>query len=216
MRALLGACVCGAHTTPLSSSYPTTHKHKTQTQTTNSANRARPECGLDWRRFCANPYASVANLTAQHCTFRSFRSNMWHAFDQTHCLVTPDGAGWGVDFIGRVEHLDEDWAEVVKHINARRPAGARPVPDGPLDAVNVKPGNISRPYGDGGGDDGSSSPFGHCLDAVTRWYACDVERLGYLPGGKGTAAFGGGRIDAPALGRLKAGGGGGSGGGDGG
>lgn len=35
----------------------------------------------------------------------------FHMEDQYHCMRTADG-GWAVDFIGRVDDPNEDWAEV--------------------------------------------------------------------------------------------------------
>ena len=31
--------------------------------------------------------------------------------DQYHCMIT-EGGEWAVDYIGRVEQFNEDWAEV--------------------------------------------------------------------------------------------------------
>jgi hypothetical protein len=42
------------------------------------------------------------------------------------CLVTESG-GWAVDFIGRVEHMDEDMQAMLDEIERRRPAEAPPV-----------------------------------------------------------------------------------------
>jgi hypothetical protein len=35
----------------------------------------------------------------------------FHMIDQLHCMVTDKGE-WAVDFIGRVEETNADWAEV--------------------------------------------------------------------------------------------------------
>ena len=42
------------------------------------------------------------------------------------CLADADG-NWATDFIGRVEHLDEDMRTLVNLINERRPAGTQPL-----------------------------------------------------------------------------------------
>lgn len=44
--------------------------------------------------------------------------------DQYHCMVTSTGE-WAVDFLGRVEHGDEDWQVVVDEMNKRRLPGGR-------------------------------------------------------------------------------------------
>jgi hypothetical protein len=98
-------------------------------------------------------------------------------------MITADGK-WAVDFIGRVEQANEDWAQVVKEINARRDPSLPPVPFNPLVPKNVRSGSVSDPYG------GANT---HCLDAVSSWYACDIERFGYL-----ASAAGGGNGRLPA------------------
>jgi hypothetical protein len=47
------------------------------------------------------------------------------------------------------------------------------IPYNPLDPKNVRTGSVSDPFA---GDNA------HCLDAVSSWYACDIEKFGYLKG----------------------------------
>jgi predicted SprT family Zn-dependent metalloprotease len=49
-----------------------------------------------------------------------------HIQPQSDCLLTTDGR-WGVDFIGRVEHMDEDMRLVLEEIELRRSSDALPV-----------------------------------------------------------------------------------------
>jgi hypothetical protein len=49
-----------------------------------------------------------------------------HINPQQPCVVSANG-GWAADFIGRVEHLDEDLAAVLAELEKRRPAAAPPV-----------------------------------------------------------------------------------------
>ena len=49
-----------------------------------------------------------------------------HIQPQYECLITESG-GWAVDFIGRVESIDDDLRLVLAEIERRREAGAPPV-----------------------------------------------------------------------------------------
>jgi hypothetical protein len=46
----------------------------------------------------------------------------YHITDQATCLASP-GGGLAVDFVGRVERVDEDMAAAVQLINGRLPPG---------------------------------------------------------------------------------------------
>lgn len=46
-----------------------------------------------------------------------------HIQPQHECVVT-EGGGWAVDFIGRVEHIDEDLGLVLAELEKRRPPDA--------------------------------------------------------------------------------------------
>lgn len=65
--------------------------------------------------------------------------------------------------------------QVVKEINKRRDTAMPEIPYNPLVPKNVRSGSVSTPYG------GENA---HCLDAVSSWYACDIEKFGYLKGAK--------------------------------
>lgn len=49
-----------------------------------------------------------------------------HIEPQQPCVVSANG-GWAVDFIGRVEHMDEDLGAVLRELERRRPQDAPPV-----------------------------------------------------------------------------------------
>jgi hypothetical protein len=70
-------------------------------------------------------------------------------------------------------------AQVVRELNARRVPDVPALPAGPLEQKNVRAGNVRDPY---------ANPDAEvCFDAVSRWYGCDVQTLGFaqLRGGKG-------------------------------
>lgn len=68
---------------------------------------------LDHVRVCCCPAG---------CGHVEHHYGYWHMMDQYHCMVTSTGE-WAVDFLGRVEHGDEDWKVVVNEMNARRLPG---------------------------------------------------------------------------------------------
>ena len=46
-----------------------------------------------------------------------------------------------------------------------------------LEEMNIVGGKVhTDPYAQPGAE--------HCVDAVSRWYACDIDRFGYLPRAK--------------------------------
>jgi hypothetical protein len=63
--------------------------------------------------------------------------------------------------------------QVLATINQRRDASLPEIPYNPLVPKNVRTGNVSDPFA---GDNA------HCLDAVSSWYACDIEKFGYVAG----------------------------------
>eukprot|EP00775_Hariotina_reticulata_P010220 gene10220-10380_t len=90
--------------------------------------------------------------------------------DQYHCLRTATGE-WAVDYVGRVDEANTDWAEVLQVINSRRPPTQDEIPITELEQKNVRAGNVKDPY--------SQADTQQCMDAVSRWYACDVEKFGF-------------------------------------
>lgn len=61
--------------------------------------------------------------------------------------------------------------QVVNVLNANRAPDQPEIPAGPLEQKNVRAGNFKDPYGVPGAD--------QCFDAVSRWYACDVQHYGF-------------------------------------
>ncbi|KAL4431370.1 hypothetical protein ABPG75_006626 [Micractinium tetrahymenae] len=103
---------------------------------------AAPCVEAGWRDFCGDPLVLGRVCLAQPgcCPGREKdRFMFYHVTDQATCLVT-EGGGLAVDFIGRVEHVDEDMKEAVRLINSRLPQGVPPLqlPD-EVAAINVGP-----------------------------------------------------------------------------
>jgi len=77
-----------------------------------------------WNDFCSDPLI-VGDLCRKNpgcCPNFDSKFMYFHANDQTTCLTTIGGQ-WAADYIGRVEHLDEDFQEILMEINRRLPAG---------------------------------------------------------------------------------------------
>jgi hypothetical protein len=58
-----------------------------------------------------DPWGAAEELHDKGCIKRSKSYLYFHMTDQYHCMRTAEG-DWAVDFIGRVDEPDEDWAEV--------------------------------------------------------------------------------------------------------
>ncbi|PSC74804.1 hypothetical protein C2E20_2398 [Micractinium conductrix] len=95
-----------------------------------------------WRDFCRDPLllGRMCNTQPHCCPGKEEAHFMYyHITDQGTCLEA-EGGGLAVDFIGRVENVDEDMQEAVGIINSRLPAGVPPLqlPD-EVAAINVGP-----------------------------------------------------------------------------
>jgi hypothetical protein len=66
---------------------------------------------VPWSRFCTDPWSAAEELHDKGCIKRSKSYLYFHMADQFHCMTTA-GGDWAVDFIGRVDEPNEDWAEV--------------------------------------------------------------------------------------------------------
>jgi hypothetical protein len=66
---------------------------------------------VPWSSFCADPWSAAEELHDKGCIKRSKSYLYFHMEDQLHCMRTASGE-WAVDFIGRVDEPNEDWAEV--------------------------------------------------------------------------------------------------------
>lgn len=80
-----------------------------------------------WDDFCKDP-ASFHRICDQDakCSTRTVKHTVAHIQAQFPCLSTADG-GWALDFIGRVEHVDEDLNAVLEVLDSRRGEGVPPL-----------------------------------------------------------------------------------------
>jgi len=68
-------------------------------------------CKVPWSQFCSDPWTAAELLHDRGCIKRSRSYLYFHMEDQYHCLRTATG-DWAVDYIGRVDEANTDWAEV--------------------------------------------------------------------------------------------------------
>eukprot|EP00879_Flechtneria_rotunda_P022930 GHRR01024236.1.p1 GENE.GHRR01024236.1~~GHRR01024236.1.p1 ORF type:complete len:277 (+),score=44.30 GHRR01024236.1:794-1624(+) len=181
--------------------------YKDMTATNHFAVKHGPRCQMQWGHFCQNPFQRVQQLHEQGCTRVDESYSYWHMMDQYHCMITPTGE-WAVDFLGRVEQGDEDWKMVVDEMNKQRLPGVqevqyssyghvhavqpgqqpRSMPDHTRPLVSKKTARRSLRYFIDDQAHQCSDPTGpycgdnaHCVDAVGQWFACDIDKFGYLP-----------------------------------
>lgn len=122
---------------------------------------------------------------ADHCCAYNPAAKKWqpsfvdeHVNAQAHCMFLPDGSSM-VDFVGRSEHVDEDWAELLQHIGRR---SGRQVTARPVKRVNAGRGATSA----GGAGAACAAQLRPELNETTmrgiaEQYARDVLDLCYLP-----------------------------------
>lgn len=86
----------------------------------------RPDCRVPWSSFCTDPWSAAEELHDRGCIKRSKSYLYFHMIDQVHCLTTAAGE-WAVDFVGRVDGPNEDWAEVRAVAHSLQGFGGREV-----------------------------------------------------------------------------------------
>jgi hypothetical protein len=79
---------------------------------------------VPWSTFCADPWSAGEELHDKGCIKRSKSYLYFHMEDQLHCMRTA-GGDWAVDFIGRVDEPNEDWAEVNDFVSGQTLVTAR-------------------------------------------------------------------------------------------
>ncbi|KAL4437374.1 hypothetical protein ABPG75_004513 [Micractinium tetrahymenae] len=133
-----------------------------------SATVADEECAdrMDWDGFCGDPLLAgeLCRRKPQCCPFGPLFA--WsHVIDQARCMTTL-GGGLAVDYVARMEAIDEDVPQLFAEINARRPAGLPPL-EVPPSIKQVLPSSTGGSGGggsssDGDGDVGGGAEGGGC------------------------------------------------------
>lgn len=61
--------------------------------------------------------------------------------------------------------------QVVSRLNANRAPDVPEIPLASLEQKNIRAGSVKDPYSTPGAE--------QCFDAVSRWYACDIQHYGF-------------------------------------
>ncbi|KAI7843497.1 hypothetical protein COHA_002740 [Chlorella ohadii] len=149
-------------------------------------------CYVPWRDFCRDPFLlGDACVKRPHCCTRfNIPDQYFHLLPQASCLLTERGQ-LAVDFVGRVESFEEDFAALLAFLNARK--GVPKVPVGPAQvwnanrmgrchddivasrlAAGVVPGAVPNPCNRSLLFEG---PYAHCRNGLTAFYDQDVRLL---------------------------------------
>lgn len=153
---------------------------------------ALPQCtGAQWPEFCSSPHiiGRICEEKSECCVSKRLNGTViegkrsqtlfmdYHVIDQGTCLTDENGL-LAVDFIGRVEVLDEDMKTVKDEINKRRPS------DLPELAISDKvekrnQGTESVKRGSTGDKylplyQGENE---HCFTEIAKYYKTEVELL---------------------------------------
>lgn len=100
-----------------------------------------PDCpSISWDDFCRDPYVlgDVCAATAadgRACCKVSADHNYALVAPQSDCFATADGLP-AVDWLGRMESLDSDFADLIRLLNGRRGVPRLPAPPARLPRIN--------------------------------------------------------------------------------
>ena len=74
---------------------------------------------VSWGAFCRDPYI-LGDICGTHrgCCNQSVLHQYLHVIPQANCLLTADQQ-WALDWVGRVEHFEEDFQSLLAILNAR-------------------------------------------------------------------------------------------------
>jgi len=170
----------------LASSYTFLHRRFLHTRTSRTALEPGDRCGMAFDAFTRDTHGLVDLCRTELCcallSSGAFKSApAWdgrfvsqHLAEQSHLAFAPSGAAV-VDYIGRTEHLDADWAEIVATVNSLAGTSfvARPV--GIRNHLAIGRGSAC--------EDGFYSQLyanATLLGNVAMQYAMDVHRFGFL------------------------------------
>ncbi|KAL4423815.1 hypothetical protein ABPG75_001116 [Micractinium tetrahymenae] len=118
--------------------------------------REEPGCPrLSWDEYCVDPFllgdVCQAEATRVCCT-QSAEHQYVHASPQVNCFTTQQGHT-ALDWLGRVEHFEDDFKALIKLLN-RRKNGA---PKLPTDVLPTKANYNASPCKEGGAEGGTAA-----------------------------------------------------------
>jgi hypothetical protein len=132
--------------------------------------RDRLDCDhITWDQYCIDPLA-IGAICRKHpdCCTKKWTHQDWHMRQQTSCFLTEDG-DWAVDFIGRLEHFDDDLIELFKIINEKKSLSVPEIKHSPKPPANFNPLDCKDSGSEGTekGDNSSESDYEEELITAT-------------------------------------------------
>ena len=106
---------------------------------------------VTWDEFCADPFV-LGSVCYKHaragnvCCDEAADHQYVHAAPQTHCFTTTDGRS-AVDWLGRMELFDAEFAGLLELLNSRPGVPQLPKPEAKLERVNYKKTQSCTPSG---------------------------------------------------------------------
>ena len=146
-------------------------------------------CKGDFSNFALDPRSLIQGCKERNCCayineIQDWNSNFiqLHISDQAHGVFRPDGLSF-VDYIGRTEHVNDDWRDILESINNRSGAS---MPFKPVLLLNPVRKPLSSPTPEVGfsclSDRYSDLYTPETMAGVARYYAVDIVRFGFLDG----------------------------------
>lgn len=132
-----------------------------------------------FNQVCKNTFLQADSVRKSNC---GPEYTMWHhlhhMMEQSSCLFTRDGKPV-VDFLGRTEHLTEDYQTIAREVNRR-------LGDSNLKLNETKPVGIVNSTSKKSKSEAAYlfEDYPECLARVEEAFAMDFESLGYKDGGK--------------------------------
>lgn len=127
--------------------------------------RDRPTCRhVTWDEYCTDPLSigEICRKDAECCT-KKWTHQDWHMRQQTSCFLTEKG-DWAVDFIGRLEHFDNDLVDLFKLINEKKSLSVPELKFAPKPKANFNPLDCKE---NEGGSDSSGNESDYEEELIT-------------------------------------------------
>ena len=143
------------------------------------------DCSVSWDEFCKDPYILGDVCASKSCCIQSGVHQYLHVIPQTNCLLTTTQE-LAMDYLGRVEHFDDDFAALVNILNTRSNVPSLPnaLPDkknyneSPCQANRKLLYNVTN-TADNPCDkmDFFRNSHAHCYTRITSFFAEDIDQL---------------------------------------
>ncbi|KAI3432825.1 hypothetical protein D9Q98_010409 [Chlorella vulgaris] len=152
----------------------------------------KEECGrMSWDTYCRDPYligdiCAKQDANGESCCTHGLEHQYLHVSPQVNCLLTEQGK-MAVDWIGRVEHFEDDFVKLISILNARPGVPSLPAVQPRKANYNASPCDAHRRMLRWQLWNGTENPcdkmelyqgqHAHCLSSITKFYADDLALL---------------------------------------